>query len=134
MGRARELRLQLLEACDERIDDTTFIDIIIEGLGPEYSEFKSIMDYRPADMPFDDFMRDLHTAAAKARKPPRADADGEAYAMMRKPRDPRDARGTRPRHRCHVCEQKRHAERAFSDSDDDHQYEDEADCDGFACW
>ena len=120
VGRAQTKRLHLFEACGEKIEDSAFIDILIAGLG---AEFDSHMDYRPASMKYDDFLRDLHTAASLSRS--RNDEAAEAFAIND---GRRDSYKKRPEaHRCHRCGAVQRWNRDCTSSNDDDQADNEID-------
>ena len=106
VSRARTLRTQLLDACGVNTPDSQLVDILLDGLGNEYADFKSHVNYSDAALSLDEFVQKLHSASAAIRK----SKDEPAHAFVAyKPGQgaPRKA-PFKPRGRCHNCKKLGH--------------------------
>ena len=64
VSRARTLGTQLLDACGVNTSDSQLVDVLLDGIGNEYVDFKSHVAYADAGLPLDDFITHAETSLA----------------------------------------------------------------------
>jgi transposase InsO family protein len=101
VSRAKTLRTQLLDACGVNTSDSELVDVLLDGLGNEYADFKSHVAYADAGLSLDDFIQKLHSASAIVRK--QRDVPAQAFVAHKPVHGAPRKAPFKPRGRCHKC-------------------------------